>query len=319
MRRLTAFAAIVILLTVACSSGSTPAVPTLAPLPTLVSTTPPSADASQVSRHVMLIVLENREYGSVIGNAAAPYVNALASRFGLATQAYATTHPSLPNYISLISGSTYGITDDCTSCSVDGETLADQLSAHGIEWRAYFEQMPSACFKGASSGGYAKKHDPFIYFRNLGADPSLCNRLVPYSQLAVDLQSGSPPSFIWITPDLCHSGHDCSTAQADRWLSDALPPVLASAWFDANAVVFVVWDEGTTNAGCCQRASGGHIPLLVISRQTPAGARLDAPVDLAGLLRTVESLYGLPYLGDASCECSGELTPLLGGAPTPTP
>src|SRR5919202_1111496 len=68
--------------------------------------------------HVFLIVMENREYGSVIGNAQAPYINSLARNYGVAMKYYAITHPSLPNYLALAAGSTFGIRSDCTDCFV---------------------------------------------------------------------------------------------------------------------------------------------------------------------------------------------------------
>src|SRR6516225_64269 len=125
--------------------------------------------------HVMVIVEENREFGSVIGNPGAPYVNELASIYLLATQSFATTHPSLPNYLELIAGTTFGIQSDCTDCSVEGTTLVDELAATGISWRAYMEGMPAPCFAGAASAaGYAKKHDPFAYVRHIAGSPPLC-------------------------------------------------------------------------------------------------------------------------------------------------
>ena len=102
--------------------------------------------------HVVVIVMENAEYGEVIGNRAAPYVNALARRYGLATQSYAITHPSLPNYLALVSGSTHGISSDCTGCRVHGTNLVDELEAGGISWKAYLEDVPAPCFDGAGTG-----------------------------------------------------------------------------------------------------------------------------------------------------------------------
>ena len=148
---------------------------------------------------VMVVVLENREFGEVIGNKEAPFLNGLADRFGLATRTFGTTHPSLPNYLALISGSTQGISSDCTTCSVDGRTLVDQLQDKGIGWRAYMEGMPSPCFLGASNDGYDKKHNPFLYFNHIRDDPALCHRVVPLDLLAGDLASGTAPPFIWVT------------------------------------------------------------------------------------------------------------------------
>jgi hypothetical protein len=260
----------------------------------------------------MVIVLENRDYGSVIGSGSAPYINQLAARDGLATQFYATSHPSLPNYLELISGNTFGITSDCTSCTVEGQTIVDQLVSAGIGWRAYMEGMPAPCFTGASSlAGYAKKHDPFMYVVHLVRDPAMCDQVVPGEAMIGDATTGRLPPFVWLTPSLCADGHDCSTSTADSHLHDVLEPVLASSWYQQGGVVLVTWDEGGSNAGCCQGAHGGHVATLVIAASVPAGKRLSTQVDQAGLLRTIESLYGFAYLSDAACSCSGDLLGLL--------
>jgi hypothetical protein len=256
--------------------------------------------------------MENREYTSVIGSASAPYVNGLAGRFGLATAAYAAAHPSLPNYLDLIAGTTFGITSDCTDCSVDGQVLSDQLDAAGISWTAYAEGLPSPCFGGPSAaGGYAKKHNPWVYVRHLVASTSQCGRVRPFSAFAVDLGGPSPPAFAWVSPNLCHDGHDCSTAAADSWLGSFIDPVLGSAWYAAGGVIIVTWDEGDSSTGCCGSAAGGHVATLVLSGRTHPGARMATPVDHAGVLRSIEDLYGVGHLADAACPCSGSLAPLL--------
>ncbi len=276
--------------------------------PTSVANTPAGAPVP----HVMLIVLENREASDVVANPAAPELNSLASHYGLATQAYATTHPSLPNYLELLTGSTLGVTSDCTSCSVDGPTLVDQLSARGLRWRAYMEGMPAPCDQAASSpAGYAKKHDPFLYVRHLAASSAACHQVVPAGQLAGDLASGQAPSFIWYTPNLCHDGHDCPTATMDHWVAGFVPSVLASAWYARDGVVIITFDEGSSDAACCRIAHGGRIATLVISARTGPGARLTSPVDQAGILGTIEDLFGVGRLADAACACAGSLHALL--------
>ncbi len=282
---------------------------------THASLAPPSAPSTSAAGivHLMLIVLENREAGSVLGNAGAPYFNSLAQHYGLAAASYARTHPSLPNYVDLISGGTHGITSDCTECAVDGTTVADQLSGAGVSWKAYMEGMPSACYQGASAGGlYVKKHDPFLYFRHLVATPSLCDRVVPYGELSKDLASMDPPDFMWVTPDLCNDGHDCPNSAMDRWLSRMVPMVMRSAWFESNGVIIITFDEGSSDAGCCGVAQGGQIATVVITRRVRGGRRWTHPVDTAGVLATVEDLYGLTHIGEAADGRSGNLLYLTG-------
>ncbi|HZU74430.1 MAG TPA: alkaline phosphatase family protein [Acidimicrobiales bacterium] len=265
------------------------------------------AFAAGAAPHVMVIVEENREFGDVIGDPSAPYVNSLASHYLLATQSYATTHPSLPNYLELIGGSTFGISSDCTSCTVDGTTLVDQLAGAGYSWRAYMEDSPSPCYQGDSAGDYAKKHDPFVYFSHLTANPSLCDNVVPFSQMAGDLSSASPPDFAWVTPNLCDDGHDCPNATMDGWLSSNLPGVLASPWYRDGGTVIITWDEGSSSAGCCGGAAGGQVATMVVSAATAGAGAYGGAVDHAGVLRSIEDLYGVGHLGDAASAASGEL------------
>jgi hypothetical protein len=262
--------------------------------------------------HVMVMVFENREFSQVIGNPSAPYFNELARRYGLATASYGQTHPSLPNYLTLIAGSPLGVSSDCLSCTVHGATLVDQLEAKGIGWRAYMQGAPTPCYRGVSSPGhYAKRHDPFMYFPHLADNPAQCDHVVPFHDLAADLASNSAPPFLWVTPNTCDDAHNCSIATADAFLQRTLPMVLASSWYAAGGVVIVTFDEGTTDASCCRGAAGGRIPTIVVSARTPPGARSALPVDQAGTLATVEDLYGLPHLRLAACRCSGSLLPLL--------
>jgi hypothetical protein len=260
----------------------------------------------------MVIVEENRSESSVIGSSDAPYVNSLASRYGFASASYGQSHPSLPNYLELLSGSTWGVGDDGTGYSFPGPTLVDQLAERGISWRAYMESMPAPCYGGASSGNYAKKHNPFMYFRSITDSAAQCRNVVPFDAFAAEVQGPSPPDFIWVTPNLCDDGHDCSTSTVDTWLAAHLQPVLSSSWFAHEGVVIITWDEGSDGSGCCGGASGGHIATIVITAGSPSHSTSAAAVDHAGTLRTVEELYALPPLGDAGCGCSGSLAALLG-------
>jgi hypothetical protein len=275
--------------------------------------TPSAARVSPVAHppHILLIVEENRDYGAVIGNPDAPYINGLATSAGLARQMFAQAHPSLPDYLELLSGSTGGIRDDGTDHVLAGPTFVDQLAGAGIGWRAYVEDLPAPCFNGAASGGYAKKHNPFMYFSSITGSPAQCRRVVPAAQLDADLAGGALPPFVWLEPDLCHDGHDCATPQMDAWLSQTLPRFLASSWFRDGGEAIIVWDEGTGSEGCCRGAAGGHVPAIVV-RNHPGARTSDRPVDDAGVLATLERSYGLPLLGDAACPCSGDLLSLTG-------
>jgi hypothetical protein len=247
-------------------------------------------------RHVVVIVFENKERASVLGRPTAPTFNRMAAKYASLGRYYAVTHPSLPNYLVLVSGSTQGITTDCTRCLAGGRSLADTLGAAGRTWKAYAEGLPHAGFTGPAAGAYAKKHVPFLYFRDVVADPARRARVVPFARLLADLRADTLPDFALVVPDLCHSMHDCPVAAGDAWLRTVLPPLLRLS----ETVVFVVFDEGTTDA-----RGGGRVPALALGTAVRPGSRSDAPTGHCGLLRTVEDAWDLPRLG-----CSARAAPI---------
>jgi phosphatidylinositol-3-phosphatase len=248
--------------------------------------------------HAIVIVFENKEANNVIGNADAPTFNAMAKRYAVATRYYGVTHPSLPNYLALVSGSTQGITSDCTSCVVSARNLADTLTAAGKTWKLYAEGLPRAGFTGPFSGRYAKKHVPFLYFRDVAGNRARLARIVPLTALRADLRTRRLPDFAFVVPNMCNSMHDCSVGTGDAWLRAQLPPLLALP----NTAVFVVFDEGASNA-----RGGGHVAALVLGTAVRSGSRFTAVTGHYGLLRTIEQAWGLPLLGR-----SARATPITG-------
>jgi phosphatidylinositol-3-phosphatase len=279
------------------------AVPVQAPAATHATAPPPPPPPAAVPAfsHVFVIVLENHEYGSVIGSPAAPYINSLAATYGLATNYYGVSHPSLPNYLALTAGSTFGIASDCTTCYVSATNLADQVEVSGRSWKAYMEDMPAPCYMGAFSGNYAMKHDPFMYYTDIRNNPARCAaHVVPFTQFGADMTSGQVPNFVWITPNLCNDTHDCGVATGDAWLHSVVPSITGSAAFRNGGVLFITWDEGSTSAGCCADAWGGHVATLVISPRAISGYRSGSPENHYGLLRTIEDGFRLGHLGAAA-------------------
>jgi hypothetical protein len=268
------------------------------------------------SSHVVVIVMENRESSEVLGNPAARYTNALIRRYALASESYAITHPSLPNYLALTSGSTHGISSDCTGCHVAATNIVDQLEAAGVAWKAYLEDVPAPCFRGAGAGGYAKKHNPFIYYDDVRSSARRCSRLVGFAQLALDLRRGRLASFAWITPNLCDDGHDCGLSSADRFLARTVPPLQRA--LGPHGFLLLTWDEGSSEASCCGAAHGGHIVTAVIGPDVRAGARQRTPVDHYGALATIEQALHLPPLAGAADARSGRLSGLFARPPDVT-
>jgi len=258
--------------------------------------------------HVVVVVMENREYDSIIGNSKAPYINSLASSYGLAKSFFGTTHSSLPNYLALISGTTNGVTSNCTTCHFATTNIVDQLENAGISWKAYIEGFPGGCSSVATSGTYAKKHNPFMYYDDIVKNPSRCAKVVPFTQLATDLANGTLPRYIWITPDMCDSMHDCGASVGDAWAARTFPSLLNALGSDG--VLFLTWDEGTTNAGCCTYANGGHI-VTIVAGPGARHASSSTAYDHYSILRTIEDAWGLSRLGNAGCSCSKPMKDLV--------
>jgi phosphatidylinositol-3-phosphatase len=259
--------------------------------------------------HVVVLVMENEEYGDILGSSSAPFINSLARRFAVATEMYAITHPSLPNYLALTGGSTFGIDSDCTGCSVGASSLVDQLDAAHLSWRAYMEDLPRPCFTGASAGEYAKKHDPFIYYTRVSRAPARCANIVPLTRLAADERGHTLPRFAWISPNLCHDMHDCSVSTGDRFLSGVVPGWLRA--LGRGGLLFLTWDEGASDNGCCRLARGGHIVTIVAGAGARPHVRLAKPTDHYSVLQTIEDVLGLRRLRGAVCACTPSLQPLL--------
>lgn len=268
-------------------------------------TTPPSATPSASPEasptpadqpHVFVIVLENRSYSQVVGSG---YIADLVAKYGVATNYHGVSHPSLPNYLAMTSGSTWGIVDDGWH-SLPAGGLGTQLTSAGIDWRAYMEGMGSDCFRNGNR--YALKHNPFPYYG--GKCPP---QVVPFTRFASDM-AGTMPRFVWITPDLCNDGHDCSNSVVNAWLAQTVPAILnTEAWQD-NGVLFITYDEGEDSANSV---------LTLVIRADQVNLRSSVSYNHYSLLASIEDLLGLPRLGAAAN--STPMTDLLVTRPPKTP
>lgn len=276
------------LIAVACAPGraaQTHATPTPTPSPAASPTPHPSASPSQLP-HVFVIVLENRSASQVVG---AGYIAQLASQYSVAANYHGVSHPSLPNYLALTSGTTYGIADDGWH-ELPAGGLGAQLESAGIAWRAYMEGMNNGCYN--SRYPYALKHNPFAYYG--GKCPA---QVVPFTNFAQDMR-GTVPNFVWITPDLCHDGHDCSDSTVNSWLAQTVPLILNTDAWKTGGVLFITWDEGEDSANSV---------LTLVIHPRPILHKSNQPYDHYSLLATIEDQLGVPRLGQAA-----QATPMSG-------
>ncbi|HEY8079862.1 MAG TPA: alkaline phosphatase family protein [Labilithrix sp.] len=264
---------------------------------------------------IFTIVMENHDYAEIVGSSNAPYINSLIASYGLATNYVDSgVHPSLPNYLTMISGAPQysgGMDVDPTQSPfpVNAQNLGTQLEAAGVAWRSYQESMGSACALAAvtnPAGNYAPKHDPFLYFTDMQASALCTQRNVDYSQFAADLAAGTY-RFMWITPNLTDDGHDpqanpvTGLKQSDAWAAKEIPKIMASAAYTNGGVIFLTWDEAEGRS----KDSKDQIPMIVISpKMKSAGYKATAAYSHKSYLATVEDLLGLPRLATVKSEAS---------------
>jgi phosphatidylinositol-3-phosphatase len=238
---------------------------------------------------IVEILMENLDYGSVVGNGAMPYVNnTLIPRSMLLTNYDAVAHPSLPNYDALTSGQTDGCGDTCPTDSFAQNSIFGELDGAGDQFGSFDESMPTACDMGSTSS-YVPRHNPEVYYTALAG--SICDRTdLPLTSF----DFSSPPDFSFVTPNLIDDIHDGTPAQGDAWLSSFVPKFQA-----AGATVIVVFDEGASSD---TSGGGGHVFADISGAQVTAG-KSSISYDHYGLLHGLQNYFGLACLGN-SCSAT---------------
>ena len=185
-----------------------------------------------------------------------PYLASLAGTYGHTTDYHAITHPSLPNYLALVGGSTFGVTDDQPPAHhpLRGDTVFDQALAAGRTAKVYAESMPGSCHL-TNTSAYAARHNPWTYFSDPVPRANCRQHDVPAGSvtggaLHDDLARGALPQVGLLIPNLCHDGHDCSLASADTWLRTWVPALLDGPDYRAGRLTIVItFDEDDYHAG----------------------------------------------------------------------
>jgi len=215
--------------------------------------------------HVAIVVLENTNYADMVGNSAMPYFNSLINQYGLATQYYANTHPSIGNYFMMTTGQILTNDDSQTPSSfpVSTDNVVRELLAAGKTWKAYAEDLPSVGYTGGNTGRYAVRHNPLAYMTDVQNSSVQVQNLVPFApQFASDLAAGNLPNYSFIVPNLCSDGHDCPiTTTSDPWLQHNIDPLIKNPVFQKDGLLIIVCDE----SGGDNTNGGGRIPAVLVS------------------------------------------------------
>lgn len=277
--------------------------------------------------HVFVILMENTSLSTLqkaMNNGGAPNLAKLAQSHAMGSDYHGVAHPSLPNYIALTSGDTQGISCDCNptgsscnavncntllhscGCNKAVTNLGDQLDTAKVSWKAFGENMGSAC-NLSDSGDYAVRHIPFVYYDDIRKNATRCKAHV------VDLSNFSPstaPRFTYIAPNLVHDMHDPFPATAqnikngDTWVGPAVNAILGSAAYKQGGLIVVVWDEDDLSGSGI--GTDDPIPIFLMSPYAKSGGYVSKPkADHYSLLATIEDGLGLPRLGKAAAKRAG--------------
>ena len=236
--------------------------------------------------HVVVVMEEGYTYNEIIGNRSAPYINWLANNGALMTQSSAVSYPSLPNYLALFAGSTFGLSDECPVSLGANPNLGSELLAAGYTFMGFSEDLPSVGSTTCTSGKYVRRHVPWVYFSNVPGANS-----VPFSSFPSSSDYASLPTVSFVIPNLDNDMHDGTIAQGDAWLYNNLSAY--ANWAKANnSLLVVTWDEAWN--------SGSNRIATIFYGATVRTGMYSEPITHYNVLSTLEEFYGLEKTGNAA-------------------
>jgi acid phosphatase len=242
--------------------------------------------------HIVLVIEENHSFNEIIGSASAPYINSLASAGALMTNSFAVQHPSQPNYLDLFSGSNQGVNNDTCPHTFSTANLASELSAAGLSFGSFAENMPSVGYTGCTAtGGYVRKHNPPVDFTNVPSTDDM--PFVGYWPT----NYATLPTVSLVVPDLAHDMHSGTVQAADSWLKNHLNGYVKWAQTN-NSLLILTWDED-------DKTQSNQIPTIFVGQMVNPGQYSEL-INHYNVLRTIEDMYGLPYAGN-----TGTVSPIM--------
>jgi phosphatidylinositol-3-phosphatase len=247
--------------------------------------------------HIVIAILESHGYSQLIGSSAAPYINSLSNDTlsALFAESYAVAHPSQPNYLVLFSGSIQGVTDNLVPSDnpFTAANLIRQLIDSGKTFISYCEDLPEVGYNGATSGYYARKHNPVTNWMGTGTNQVSTNLNQPFTAFPIN-DFSLLPTVCYVVPNLendMHNGSDPARITiGDEWISNNLNSYIQ--WAKANNSLFILTfdEEGSTVAN--------HI-ITIFTGQMVKSGQYSNKINHYSVLHTIEKMYGLPYVGDS--------------------
>ena len=242
--------------------------------------------------HVVIVIEENHSFQEIYNSSSAPFINSLVPEGALFTQSFAVEHPSEPNYLDLFSGSNQGVTDDSCPHSFSTANLGAQLFAAALSFGGYSEDLPSVGSTVCTSGGYARKHNPWVNFNTApNAVPSSANKPFAGSWPTTATGFAALPTVSIVVPNLVNDMHDGSISQGDAWFWNNLSGYYQWAQTH-NSLLILTFDEDDSS-------SSNQIFTLFLGPMVAPGLYSNR-INHFNVLRTIEDMYGLGYAGAAA-------------------
>ena len=278
-----------------------------------------NAGSPLVPNKVLIVVMENTDYGAIIGSPQAPTINAAANACGLAADYHGIQFPSLPNYLAMTSGQIPpsiagdGVRGrDClpvSPCVSSDQSIFSQIdqqattAAVPLSWRVYAESMPGNC-SAQNSDAYAVRHNPATYYTRIRSSSCQTNDVplgTPTSgALATDLSSEALPNYGMLIPNLCNDGHDACNGQTrvaeeDQTVARWLPAIVASADYQSGRLLVVITADTSSSP-----QNGNQLATILVNPDIQSATQSPTRYDHFSLLRLSEELLALPTLANAA-------------------
>ena len=246
--------------------------------------------------HVVVVVLENQGASQALSD---PNIAAIVGQSAWFSNYHALAHPSLPNYLALVAGSTFGLSRDHVDTPLEAQSIVDRLEQKKLSWKAYAEDFPGSCFLHSEAGKgyltpkasptalYTKRHVPLLSFASVQKDPHRCARVVNAREFTRDAKAGQLPNYAFYSPNLFNDGHDTSLERSAIWLRDFVQALRNTTAMRQRTLLAVVWDEG---GGEDERSN--RVLAMVLGDVVKPG-RYSMRLTHYSLLRTIEDNFGL--------------------------
>lgn len=259
-----------------------------------------AASAKPVGKHfdqVVIVMMENAGTDQALADA---YISSLSRKAAWFSHYYAITHPSFPNYLAIVAGSTFGLDSDHRPPPLKGATIVDRLEEKNLTWKSYAEDYPGGCFLGSAAGAgrltptaaptelYARKHVPLLAFASIQNDPARCAHVVGAGQFMRDARAGKLPNYSFYTPNMFNDGHDTSLGASSNWLKGFIGSLESTLAMHQRTLLVITWDEGGNR-------DNRVLTLLLGPVMNPG--KYPATLTHYSLLRTIEENFGLSTVG----------------------